>query len=259
MDPVSITLMAAAAGGGIMSALGGRKTIDPNWLKQHFGAGAVNQEMLDLFNNVINSPQGVQMMTNAAEQGQQFGNDVNSAAARAGFGPGGGADSGSSIFATSAGQGAVNSLQRGVKSSIFQQVMPVAQQMVADRMQAYMADRAGTQSTQERLGGAIGNAAGTALSMYTGAKAANPSQVVAPGGSPALASALNSAASAPQTVAGRGSLAGVQSVIPSPAAGMAPYRAGSALGRFGRRMSRFGRAFGNLVSPGNPLGQAQTV
>jgi hypothetical protein len=69
MDPITLTLLGASLAGGIIKAFSGKKVIDPNWLKQHFGAAVVNQEMIDLFNHAISSPQGQRIMTSAAEQG----------------------------------------------------------------------------------------------------------------------------------------------------------------------------------------------
>ncbi len=280
MDPVSALLMAASVGGGIMSALGGRKAIDPEWLKQHFGANAVDQEMVDMFNHVINSPVGQQMMTNAATQGQQFQNDTNSAAARAGLGPGGGASSGTGIFATSAAQGATNAMQQGVRSNIFQSVMPLAQQMVNNRMNAYLQGYYGTQSTQERLGQALGGAAGTALSFYhppgQNSVAVNPAEgsnnpsdpnFIGPP-APVTGAAATPAAAPNAALAAAPPLSAMRTATPNTAldataGGNAPapqfsnpnpYRAApmSAWGRFAGRISRFGRSMGNMVTPSMP-------
>lgn len=141
MDPISIGLGAIGALsklGGIFGGSKKKKTIDPAVLQRLFGAGAVNKEMMDLFNQAINSVHGQQLMTNAAEQGQQFERDTNRAAAAAGLGPAGGASGGADIFASSAAQGATNSLQRQVQSGLMEQMLPIAQQIVQDRMGAYM-------------------------------------------------------------------------------------------------------------------------
>lgn len=172
MEPITITLMAAALVGGIMKAFGGKKkVIDPEWLKAQFGAAAVNQEMIDLFNNAISSPEGQRMMTNAAEQGAQFGQETQRAAAAAGLGAGGGAASGTGIFATSAGEGATNSFQRQGRADLFERGRSTAQDIVNNRMAAYMNSYTNAQnqpSTLEKVGDAVGGAAGTALS-YGGA------------------------------------------------------------------------------------------
>jgi len=167
MDPISAILGAASLAGAIFGNK--RKQIDINWLKAKFGPAAVSEEALRLFNTVINSPKGQAIMTSAAEQGQQFAHSVKSQAAQAGFGGGGGADSGASVFATSAAEGATGALQRQAAGDIYGQVLPVAQQMVGDRMQAYLGDRAagGVQSDSARLWQNIGQAAGVVGSMYT--------------------------------------------------------------------------------------------
>src|ERR1043165_9345784 len=107
MDPISAILSAASVAGGILG--GQRKHIDINWLREKFGAKAISDEAVQLFNHILNSPYGQSIMANAAEQGQQFGRNVNQASAAAGLSGGGaGADSGTGIFATSAAQGAQN-------------------------------------------------------------------------------------------------------------------------------------------------------
>src|SRR5258705_1319953 len=164
MGPAALVLAAASLAGGILG--GKRKHIDPEWLKQHFGPGAVSEEALNLFNNLINSPYGQKIMTNAAEQGQQFGRNVNQQAAESGLaGPEG--TSGTGIFATSAAQGATDSLQRGVKGDFYQMVLPIAQQMVSERMQAYLNDQqqGGYQTGAAKTWQQIGQAAGTAGAM----------------------------------------------------------------------------------------------
>lgn len=165
MDPVTAILSAAALAGGILG--GQRKQIDVNWLRQHFGPEAVSKEALDLFNNILNSPHGQALMANAAEQGQQFGRNVNKGAAEAGLTGPGGADTGAGLFATSAAQGATDSFQRGVQSNIYQSALPAAQEMVQGRMQAYLNDRAagGAPTNSSRFWSSIGNAAGTVGAM----------------------------------------------------------------------------------------------
>lgn len=143
MDPISIATLALGAGkllGGVLG-IGGQKerpSIDPEFLKRTFGADAVNQELMQLFNQVMNSAQGQQLMSGAAQQGQQFQTDTARAAAAAGLGPSGGATSGTNILAGSSAGGAVSSLQRGVQSQLMQSMLPVASQMVQDQLAAYM-------------------------------------------------------------------------------------------------------------------------
>jgi len=163
MGPAAIILAAASLAGGILG--GKRKQIDINWLRQNFGPDVVNEETVRLMNDLINSPYGQSLMANASEQGQQFEHDTNRAAAAAGFGAGGGAESGSSVFATSAAKGAGSALQRGVSSDFYKIALPMAQKMVSDRMSAYLGNLEGYQDNSARLWQSIGNAAGTAGAM----------------------------------------------------------------------------------------------
>lgn len=165
MDPVSMILGAASLAGAIFG--GKRKQIDINWLKQKFGAGAVSAEALELFNNIINSPQGQSIMANAAEQGQQFQRNVNKGAAEAGLTGAGGASTGTGIFATSAAQGATDSFQRDARGQIFQSVLPAAQDIVKSRMDAYLGNLGGYQTPGAAMWEKVGNAAGVVGSMYT--------------------------------------------------------------------------------------------
>ena len=239
MDPVSLILSAASLGGGLMQAFGGRKEISPEWLRQHFGASAVNQEMLDLFNNIINSPVGQRMLASAAQQGQQFGRDVASQAAQAGFGPGGGADSGASIFAGGAAAGAPQALERDVRANIMAEALPLAQQIVHSRMQAFMEGRK-EPTRMQMLGGALGEAAGLA-SMARTAQPAQTGRARVEAPTAGLASALNTAANAPTMLTPRGSLSStgpVQMNTGAPAGNI--YQGPSFWSRLGRRLGRYG-------------------
>jgi len=151
-------LGAAAVAGAIMKSAGGKKAIDPEWLKQHFGADAVNEETIAMFNNVINSPYGQQAMATATQQGNQFESQLRAASAASGLGAGEGGQSGSSIFSESAAGGATKGLQREAKAGIFQQVMPEAANMVRSRLAAYMSSANIAQqqpSFMQSLGGDI--------------------------------------------------------------------------------------------------------
>lgn len=216
MDPVTLSLMAASIGGGIMQATGKnkQKSIDPNWLKQHFGAQAVNEEMLTLYNRILNSQYGQQLMAGAAEQGQQFENNVNRQSAAAGFGPGGGADSGASIFSSAAAGQAGAGLQRGVQGSIMQSALPAAQSLVRDRMnavvnseQSRLESNAASPSPMQTLGGMLsrganaGMAAGAPAPGAAAMAQAAPSMQAPRGMDPTL---MNQAANSPVMVSPRG-------------------------------------------------------
>lgn len=143
MDPISIGLIATSALGKLGSIFGAkkRKQIDPNMLRQMFGAKAVTDEQMELFNRAINSAQGQQLMTGAAQQGQQLQTDVARRSAEAGLGPSGGASGGADIFAGAASESAVGNLQRSTRASLMEAMLPLAQQLVSDRMQAWLSDR----------------------------------------------------------------------------------------------------------------------
>lgn len=173
MDPITAVLAAASAAGKIFG--GARKHIDINWLKEKFGAHAVSEEALTLFNSILNSPQGQALMANAAEQGQQFSRDTARNAANAGLAGAGGASSGSGIFATSAAEGATNAFQRDLSGQLYQAALPVAQQLVNQRMQAYLNDfqSGGVQTPGASLWQGIGEAAGTIGAMLPAKQSPN--------------------------------------------------------------------------------------
>lgn len=164
-DAIMIALMAASTAGAIGG--GQRKQISPEWLKAHFGAAAVNQETLDLFNNLINSPRGQQLVNSAAEAGQRFSTDVNANAAAAGLTPMGGGGSGTGVFATSAGDQASNRMVSDVQGNLMSAILPIAQQMVSDRMNAHLgiAQQGGLPGQNSAIWQNIGNAAGTGLAF----------------------------------------------------------------------------------------------
>ena len=191
MDPVTMTLMAANMGGGLMNALGQKKakSIDPEWLKRHFGAQQVNDEMVRLFNHVLSGPVGQQLMTSAAQQGQQFQNDESRMAARAGFGPTGGADSGASIFSGAAAGGATNAMQRDVKANLANNAMSQAGQMVNDRMQLAAGSEQrrldndfSTPSKMQMLGGMLARGANAGLMASGGPPSLPVASLTGPAG-----------------------------------------------------------------------------
>jgi hypothetical protein len=160
-DAAMFALQLASAGGGILGKK--RKHIDPEMLRQKFGPGAVSKETMELANYILNSPHGQKLLAGAAEQGQQFGRDVNANAAAAGLaGPGG--SSGTGIFATSAGAGAQSGFERAIKGDVYNAAMPVAANMVNQRQQAYINDLNGGGYQDDRAGMAeqIGQAASAA-------------------------------------------------------------------------------------------------
>jgi len=246
MDPLSLVLGAASVGGGILQALGGRKQIDPNWLKQHFGAQAISSEFVELMNTLINSPQGQKMMADAAEQGSQLQNEIIRGQAQAGLGGGEGANSGSSIFAAGAAPGATAGLQRDVQSRFAQMALPIAADTVGNRMNAVVGSIPQS-TTAEKIGGLLGTAGSLGL-QARGAQLAGQQAPTAPVvGAPQFGQQFQN----PNMMMPNG----VAMNIPAPALPMRqPMRAPSFASRFGRKISRFGSRLGNLVTPGNPFG-----
>ena len=163
MDPVTIILGAAAIAGAIKGSE--RKYIDPIWLKENYGPMALTREAQELFAHYINSPAGMSIISAAAEGGQAFGRAMEAKAAAAGQTPMTGSSTGSSIFATSAGEGASNTAVNQARGAIYQSMFPIAQQNLDSRMQAILSDRAagGVQTPQSAMWDKVGNAAGVAL------------------------------------------------------------------------------------------------
>jgi hypothetical protein len=204
MDPITIGLIATSALGKLGGILGSkkRKQIDPNELRQLFGAKAVTDEQMELFNRAINSAQGQQLMTGAAQQGQQLQTDIARRSAEAGLGPSGGASGGADIFAGAASESAVGNLQRGVRASLMESMLPIAQQLVSDRMQAWMTDRdkvLGQTSKFQDVMGAVGDLSSNLLASHqaaqpTKADPRSPEQFIGP---PASAAPPSSAGPSP--------------------------------------------------------------
>ena len=158
---------------GGLSALGGifgrkkRKYMDPAMYNQLFGAKAIGQRTQELVNQIMNSPYGQQLMQSAAEQGQQLQTNLNRSAAESGFGPAGGAQSGASDFGVAAAPAAVGALQRGVTGNLWQNAMPIAQQMVQNEGQLALGNLE-AQNNEPTLLGRLGPAAAATLASMGG-------------------------------------------------------------------------------------------
>jgi len=168
MDPISLGLIGLSAVGKIGSLFGQkkRKTIDPNELRQLFGAKAVTDEQMELFNRALSSAQGQQMMAGAAESGQNFQTDVARQTAMSGEGGGEGMQTGRAIFGNAAASQAAGNLQRTMQGNLMQSMLPIAQQLVSDRMQAWLADRnaaLGQTTRFQDIMGSIGELGGDLL------------------------------------------------------------------------------------------------
>jgi hypothetical protein len=251
MVPLALMGLYAMKYGGALSGILGkknRKSIDPNWLKQNFGAGAVNEELQQLFNRAINSTQGQQLMANAAETGQQFQTDVARSSAAAGLGPGGGATGGTDIFAGAAAGQAENNLQRGMRASLMESMLPVAQSMVQSRLQAYMggeenrARQPYEPSTLSDLGGLTEDIGSQSIARYPTGTNADTSlqknladQANAPGATDAAPGQLRTIQ---PTAIGLPSMQNVQNQLSARSTGG---------GRFYSKMRRFSGGMNNLV------------
>lgn len=162
MDPITLGLIATSALGRFGEIFGEKKRseLTPDMLKQMFGAKAITDEQMELFKRALNSTQGQQLMTTAAQSGQQFQTDVARRSGEAGLGPSGGASGGADVFAGAASQSAVGNLQNAMKASLMEHMLPVAQGLVGQRMQAWLGDRERFlgQSTkfQDIMGGVAG-------------------------------------------------------------------------------------------------------
>ena len=173
MDPITLALLSTSIAGKLGSVIGQkkRKQLDPEELKRLFGAKALTDEQMELFNRAISSPQGINLMTDAAQQGQQLQTDIARRSADAGLGPAGGASGGADIFAGAASESAAGNLQRGVRANLMTAMLPIAQQLVSDRMQAWLSDRervAGQTSKFQDIMGALGGLGGGLLASRMG-------------------------------------------------------------------------------------------
>jgi hypothetical protein len=187
MDPITIGLIATGALGKLGGILGAkkRKQLDPNQLRQLFGAKAVTDEQMELFNRAMGSAQGQKLMTDAAEQGQQYQTDVARRAADAGLGPSGGASGGADIFAGAASDQAVGNLQRSTRASLMEAMLPIAQNLVQDRMQAWLSDRdktLGQTSRFQDIMGAVGGLSSDLLASREASQAGGTGKDKAPAG-----------------------------------------------------------------------------
>jgi hypothetical protein len=156
-----------------LSALGGiigkkHQYVDPEKLREKYGAAAIARDAMKHYNAILASPYGRQLMASAAASGQEMQTDLAANTARAGLGPGTGADSGSSVFAASAGPQIQASLERRERGNIWQQALPIAaaeNQRLAELEISNNAERNAQPNAWQRLG----SAAATAASFQPGA------------------------------------------------------------------------------------------
>jgi hypothetical protein len=159
-------------GASLLGGLIGKKkrVIDPEYIRSHFGAGAVADQAQEAANKILASSYGTQLMGSAAADAQQFQGDMAARVANAGLDASSGGESGASTFATSAAGQAQGSLERGVKTDIYGRALPLAQQSVDAQRDAYM-QKIAQENAEPSIWQKIGAAAGTAASMYPPAAA----------------------------------------------------------------------------------------
>jgi len=185
MAVAALALGGASLLGSILGALGGKnKTLDPEVLKRLFGAEAINEETMKLFNTIIGSPYGQNLLREASLRGGQISQGISQRLAAAGL-AGGGAETGVGSFAATAGQSAGDLLTSQARSGVFGQAMDAASQIVRDRMAAYtnsQLQQQGQPSTLQQIGGALSGAAGIGLAALPTKSAAAPAPTGAPAG-----------------------------------------------------------------------------
>lgn len=164
--PVAAALGGATLLGGILGALGGKgKPIDPALLKRLFGPDAINEETTQLFNMLVTSPYGQNLVRQASLAGGRISQGISQRLTAAGL-AGGGAETGVGSFAAAAGQEAGGLLQSQARSGLYSQALETAVQSIRDRMSAYTDSQRveqGRPSVLSQIGGAISGAAGVAL------------------------------------------------------------------------------------------------
>ena len=193
---IPLILQGASLLGGLIGKK--KKVIDPEYIRAHFGVGAVADRATELMNKILASSYGTQLMGSAAADAQRFQGDMAARVANAGLDASSGGESGASTFATSAAGQAQGSLERGVKTDIYGRALPMAQQAVDAQREAYTQGIA-QQNAEPSMWQKIGAAAGTAASMAPAGESAVPAAGAyggAAGVTPGLAGVLQRAAAA---------------------------------------------------------------
>lgn len=153
-----VASLLGSLGGSMIGGAGMPKTVDPEKLKMLFGAQALGPETHQVFQTLMNTPGVQQAMTQAAQSGQQFANDLQSRTA----GASGDSTSGIRAFTDSAARQAPAQNTAGVTAQVANNAATIAQQNLQNRMAAYMGSSDISQqmpSFQQLLGGNIANAA----------------------------------------------------------------------------------------------------
>jgi hypothetical protein len=177
-----------AAAPYVLNALGGlvgkkKKYLDARELERRFGAQAVSERAQKLYQTILASPYGQQLIAQASQAGQEFQTATSRKAAEAGLSPDSGASSGTSTFATGAAASAASNLEAQQKAGIYGQVLPAAQQMVAAEAAAEgnkYADQNATLTPFQKIAAAAGQVAGGLGAAGVG----QPTAAVTPGTAP---------------------------------------------------------------------------
>lgn len=222
---IGLGLQAASMAGGFFGKK--RKHIDPEYLREHFGARAMSEETQNLVNSLQNSPYGQQLLATAAEQGQGFQQQMAAKAAASGLDPSSGGQAGAGDFATSAASQAQTGLERNVKAGFYQTAMPIAAENVLGRQKAYIADKTGGGYADDtaNMWQAVGQAAGGALAATGPGSNGTTPPIVAPTGGgevqgPVLPAAETNAMS--QAIAPAGASAVIQPMTALPGRPLGP-------------------------------------
>lgn len=214
--PIAAVLAGVSALGGILGSKG-RKAIDPEALKKLFGPEAVSADTVAFFNNLINSPEGANMLNQASVIGADISNRINARAAQTGM-SGGGSESGIGQFAAAAGGSAADLAKGQVRGNMFSQALQAALQNNAQRLGVYSASKQQEQATPtfaQALGAGLQSGAGMIAASTPGKTTTDTStqdRITAPTAAPQSFVQQGSAFARP--------MPDYRSIISSPPAGM---------------------------------------
>lgn len=162
MDPITITFALAGIAGAIFEA-NGQKQISQKWLEENFGSAAYAKEFNQQLANLQATTYGQELLNSAMAQGQQLSNTIRANAAASGFGGPEGVQSGASIFATSAGEGASFNLRRQAMAGLAQQADARTQDAMKRKYEALAPGQLG-QTGLGKFGSILRQAAPIAIS-----------------------------------------------------------------------------------------------
>jgi hypothetical protein len=128
---------ALALGLGGMSLLGGlfggkKGGLDAKTLERLFGAGAISQDTMKLYQMLSQSPQFRQLLLQNSIQGSQFQNQLSGNLAQRGL-----STSGIGSIANAAGQSAIQTGETSLRGGLFGEAMDTAMKSLMARLQAY--------------------------------------------------------------------------------------------------------------------------